>query len=120
MRFSIFLFVTLSSLKAFSQIDNIGSGHAIQFDGVDDYVSYGDIYNDLNLPFTVSAWVYMDPSNGLFPIFCTNDNPTVYRGFIFFISSTAVGCEFGDGTGGNNPLYRRGKIATVQNFSGRW
>src|SRR5260221_4010907 len=115
-----YCFVTFLSITAIAQSDNIGSGRAIQLNGIDDYVSYGDVYHDLNLPFTVSAWVYLDPSSGVNPIFCTNDNPIVYRGFIFFISPTAIGCEFGDGTGGNNPAFRRGKIANVSNVLGRW
>lgn len=117
--FSLFILGVSCSLGC-SQTDMVGAGHALSFDGVDDYVRYGDVYHDVNLPFTVSAWVYIDPSGGVSPIFCTNDNPTVYRGFIFLVSPTVLACEFGDGTGGNNPLYRRGKIAQVQNTLGRW
>ena len=111
----LFLF---TSLKA--QTDNVGSGRALLLDGIDDFVSYGDVYHNVNLPFSVSAWVYLDPASGVNPIFCTNDNPIVYRGFIFFITPTTFGCEFGDGTGGNNPAFRRGKIANVSNVLGRW
>jgi hypothetical protein len=117
--FGLFI-LGISCSLVYSQTDMVGAGRALSFDGVDDYVRYGDVYHDVNLPFTVSAWVYIDPSGGVSPIFCTNDNPTVYKGFIFFVSPTVLACEFGDGTGGNNPLYRRGKIAQVQNTLGRW
>jgi gliding motility-associated-like protein len=120
MKLYYLFFFSILSLDALSQVDAVGSGRAIQFDGAAGYVNYGDIYNNLTLPFTISAWVYMDPASGVYPIFCTNDNPIVYRGFIFFISPTSLGCEFGDGTGGNSPDYRRGKIASVQNVLGRW
>lgn len=103
-----------------AQVDNAGSGRALVLDGVDDYVSYGDAYHDVNLPFTISAWVYQDPTSSVNPIFCTNDNPLVYRGFIFYVSPIEMRCEFGDGTGGNNPAYRRGKLASVSNVVGRW
>ncbi|HTH55594.1 MAG TPA: LamG-like jellyroll fold domain-containing protein [Cyclobacteriaceae bacterium] len=118
-----FFFVALFGLTPLfvtAQIDNVGSGRAIQFDGVDDYIDYGSVYHDLNLPFTISAWVYLDPSSGPSPIFTTNDNDQIYRGFWFFISPTDLWCEFGDGTGGNQSGFRRGKQASLTNVAGRW
>ncbi len=60
---SIFLCFFSLFLPSFlySQTDNIGSGHAISFDGIDDYIDLGNIYDDLSLPFSVSAWIYIDP-----------------------------------------------------------
>lgn len=124
MKFGIFLlvlFFSLSTTKLHCQTDNVGSGRALQFDGVSSYVKMGDHYHDLNLPFTVSAWVYMDPNfTGGTPIMVTNDNNPIYRGFWFFMSRTNLWCEFGDGTGGFDPAYRRGKNATIPDFRGRW
>ncbi|HEV8515192.1 MAG TPA: LamG-like jellyroll fold domain-containing protein, partial [Cyclobacteriaceae bacterium] len=77
-------------------------------------------YKNLNLPFTISAWVFLDPSAGASPIFSTNDNNPLYRGFWFVITPTVIECEFGDGAGGNNPAFRSGKIASISNVTGRW
>lgn len=120
MRAFFFILTILLSISAKSQTDNAGSGRALLFDGVDDYIDFGNVYHDLNLPFTISAWVYLDPSSGAAPIFTSNDNDQIYRGFWFFISPTALWCEFGDGKGGNNPAFRRGKIANLSNNTGRW
>lgn len=116
-----FIIISLFPFLAFSQTDNIGSGRAIQFDGIDDYIVFNNSYNTLNLPFTISAWVFLDPS-GTFvtPIFVSNDNNPIYRGCWFVITRTTILCEFGDGTGGSNPAYRRGKQASIPNFSGSW
>lgn len=106
---------------SFAQTDNIGSGRALIFNGTDQYVSYGDVYHSLTQPFTISAWVYLDPAtSGTAPIFTTNDNDQIYRGFWFSMSTTHLWCEFGDGLGGNNPAYRRGIVAPISNVTGRW
>ena len=56
------LFVLILSLmlgvNAEGQTDNVGSGRALRFDGVDDFVDLGNTYHDLNLPFSISAWIY--------------------------------------------------------------
>jgi len=116
-----FGFSLLSFTPAFCQVDNVGSGHAIRFDGVDDLIDLGDTYHDLNLPFSVSAWIFIDPSVDYpVPIFVSNDNDPIYRGFWFFISHNLIWCEVGDGTGGSTPAFRRGKQAAVNNVTGRW
>ena len=108
-------------MSGYGQIDNVGSGRAIQFDGVDDFVLIGDHYHDLNFPFTISAWVYFDPDyNFPIPIFTTNHNDLDYHGFWFFISSTAIWCEIGDGKGGNNPAFRKGKFSFLTFPKGVW
>src|SRR5882757_2749596 len=112
----VFISFFLFSIASHGQIDSIGSGHALNFDGVDDFVTIGDKYHDLNLPFTVSAWVFLDPTAGAAPILVMNDNNPAYRGFWFSISPAALQCEFGDGTGGNSPAFRQGKIAFIQNM----
>jgi len=111
----------LSFTTAFCQVDNVGSGRAIRFDGIDDFIDLGDSYHNVNLPFSVSAWIYIDPTvNFPVPIFVSNDNDPAYRGFWFFISQNMIWCEFGDGTGGSTPAFRRGKQAGVSNVLGRW
>ena len=104
----------------FSQVDNTGSGRGLRFDGVNDYIEPEDTIPP-NLPFSVSAWVYLDPGyNAAAPIFVTNDNAPLYHGFWFAVGATFLQCEFGDGTGGNNPAFRRGKIVSISNVAGRW
>lgn len=121
MRLVFLIFFASLSVVSYSQIDSVGSGHALLFDGTNDYLDVGNHYHDLNLPFTISAWVYLDPAlNSPAPVFVTNDNNPNYRGFWFTVNSTAILCEFGDGTGGDNPAFRRGKLASVPNIRGRW
>src|SRR5690606_18267885 len=75
-------------------------------------IEFGDIYDDLTLPFTISVWVYVEPHGGaLHPIFTTQDNSVAYYGFDFLTSTTPhVGIQYGDGRGGNHPNYRRARV----------
>lgn len=118
----IILFLVFAKAPLFGQIDDVGSGHAIQFDGIDDYVDLGDIYDDLALPFTISAWIYIDPgvtpSGG--PVFVSQDNAPIYNGFWFFVGPTSISIEYGDGRGENLSDYRKGKAASIPNLTGRW
>ncbi|HEY9488275.1 MAG TPA: LamG-like jellyroll fold domain-containing protein [Chryseosolibacter sp.] len=105
-----------------AQLDNIGSGRAIRFDGIDDYIDLGDIYDDLTLPLTISAWVYVDPDNNViqYPIFASQDNTPVYNGFTFVCSTLPhIGFTIGDGKGGNNPAFRRSRAGYFKTL-GRW
>ncbi|MBS1682690.1 MAG: gliding motility-associated C-terminal domain-containing protein [Bacteroidetes bacterium] len=119
-KFLLSFFLLFLGLNAYSQIDYIGSGRCITLDGINDYVQVGN-YKNINFPLTISAWIYLDPSAiGANPILVSNDDNVTYHGFWFVISPTALECEFGDGTGGNNAAYRQGKIASVSNVLGRW
>jgi gliding motility-associated-like protein len=120
--FILSLLFIFSQVYVIAQIDSIGSGHAMVFDGVNDYVNLGNIYDDLMLPFTISAWVYMDADAGACPIFISQgqDSSPDYKGFWFFISPANLWIEHGDGKGGNNPAFRRGKIAVIGNLTKRW
>ncbi|HET6543689.1 MAG TPA: LamG-like jellyroll fold domain-containing protein [Chryseolinea sp.] len=120
---SIFLCFFSLFLPSFlySQTDNIGSGHAISFDGIDDYIDLGNIYDDLSLPFSVSAWIYIDPETTVAgPVFVSQDNDPIYNGFWFFATPTALFIEYGDGRGENLPAYRKGKTTPVSFMKGRW
>lgn len=123
MRFSVPLAVFLSfASPVFAQtIDYVGSGRALQFDGIDDYVDLGNIYDDLTLPITISAWVNLDNSaSGINPIFVSQDNSPIYNGFWFQASESNFSIEYGDGVGEDNPIYRRALSSTVSNKRGRW
>ncbi len=122
MRIFLLLFFSLGFYtSALSQVDKVGSGRAISFDGVDDRIDISKSYTSLNLPFSVSAWIFIDYTlNASTPIFVSNDNNPTYRGFWFLVSPTGVLCEFGDGAGASNPAFRRGKGATINSITGRW
>lgn len=98
---------------------------AISFDGVDDYIDLGNIYDDLGFPLTISAWVWLDPTatspSGSIPIFDSQEGLAVYHGFGFVTSTTSnIGISYGDGQGENHSAYRRSKSATFAPTTGRW
>jgi len=103
------------------QLDQTGSGRALLFDGTDDYIDLGNIYDDLALPVTVSVWVNMSPGAAYaFPIFNSQDNLPLYNGVTFIVSSSAFSIQYGDGMGENDPFYRRGKSASLPDLTGHW
>ena len=97
---------------------------AMLFDGVDDYIDLGNIYDDLSLPLSISAWVWLDPEapdGKTIPIFDSHDGLPLYNGFNFLTSKTSVaGVQYGDGLGENHIVYRRAKAATFSPIAGRW
>ncbi|MCD9019109.1 LamG-like jellyroll fold domain-containing protein [Parachryseolinea silvisoli] len=123
MRFSVVfaVFLSFASSVVAQTIDYVGSGRALQFDGVDDYVDLGNIYDDVKLPLTISVWTNLDNSaSGLNPIFTSQDNSPLYNGFWFQMSENNFSVEYGDGQGEDNPAYRRAISSTVGNKRGRW
>ena len=116
------IFILLIEQTLCSQsIDAVGSGHAISFDGVDDFIDFGDIYSDLALPFTISSWVYLDTDNNQpAPVFSNRNCDPIYTGFRLIVNNNVISLEYGDGLGGNNPTFRRGKQATVGSLKGAW
>lgn len=107
---------------AMGQVDDTGSGHALHFDGVDDYVEMQSDYSTFNLPFTISAWIKVDPANNdsALIVFSSNDNNPLYHGFFLAVGHGAIWCEYGDNLGGSNPNFRQGKRASVDEFYGKW
>lgn len=123
-KMTLFFLLSLVSRSemALGQSDVAGSGHAILFDGIDDYVDLGNIYDDIALPITISAWIYVEPNvNAIqYPIFDSQDNSSVYNGFTFVCSTLPhVGFTIGDGRGGNNPAFRRSRAGYFEKL-GRW
>jgi hypothetical protein len=99
------------------------SNRAILFDGVDDYIDLGNIYDNVTLPLTISAWIWLDPTapSGSIPIFDSQDGLPMYNGFNFMTSTASIaGIQYGDGLGENNSVYRRAKSATFSPVAGRW
>jgi hypothetical protein len=100
----LFILVSWLSLEVQGQRDDIGSGRAVFFDGIDDYVDLGDSYDALQLPVTVSAWINLDPQvSNWAPVFISQDNTEVYNGFWLIVMPTSISIGYGDGEGQNNP-----------------
>lgn len=118
----IIFLVFMLTLTLSAQEDNVGSGRAIVFNGSSDYIDFGDIYKDLKIPFTISAWVYFDPASlspgG--PIFANRNCTPIYTGFRLFATPTSISVDCGDGFGGNSPVFRKGWLANVNLPKGRW
>lgn len=115
------LLALLIIFPAFLYSQPSGSGKCLAFNGVDNYVDLGDIYDDLYPPFTISAWIFLDESaEGWAPVFASQDNSAVYKGTVFLVSKDQVGIEYGDGRGWNNPQFRRSKGANVGDITNRW
>jgi hypothetical protein len=114
------LFFVISFNPAFSQYDNISSGRALAFDGIDDYIDLGNILDDLEFPFTISAWVFLDSASNGGPVFVSQDNSPVYNGFWFYVRQDRISIEYGDGLGENKPFFRRGKSAAIEGITNQW
>lgn len=112
------MIVTIENIQNY-QLDN----RAIMFDGINDYIDLGNIYDDVTLPLTISAWIWLDPSapNGPIPIFDSQDGLPSYNGFNLLTSNTSIiGVQYGDGIGENNSAFRRAKSAAFAPVTGRW
>jgi len=100
-----------------AQSNYIGSGISLQFNGNDgNYVNLGDVYNDLNFPLTIEAWVYPTAwtAAGDYAGIMATDNASTgsYYGYWFrFNSSGKLIFEIGDGSGAGS-TDRRGKVTT--------
>lgn len=112
--------ILLRSSIAYAQIDAVGSGHAVRFDGIDDFIDVGNVYDDLQLPFTISAWVSFPEGTNGGPVFVSQDNSPIYNGFWFIVRPSVIGIEYGDGLGENNPAFRRGKSAAITIQANQW
>lgn len=116
-----FLLILILHYPTLAQTDLIGAGRAIQFDGINDYIDLGNVYDDITLPLSISAWVYVEPSSKyMLPVFASQDNAPLYNGFWFCLTASNLFFEYGDGKGDQNAAFRRGKSAVVSNLQGRW
>lgn len=108
-----------------AQSNSIGSGIAASFPGPEgNIIDIGNVYNDLNFPVTVEAWVHPTAwLAGLYrPVF-TTDNVGFggnYSGFwLRFNSSGKLIFEIGDGSG-SGWTDRRGKMTTTSVALNTW
>lgn len=116
----LLLFFSIIVAAGLSQTDPVGSGQAIKLDGIDDYIDLGNIYDDLIFPFSISAWVKVDPTATSGPVFVSQDNGPIYNGFWFYAAPSTIWVEYGDGRGEGGPEFRRGIRADVPSLVDRW
>ena len=93
-----------------AQSNSIGSGIDLQFPGFSNsYVDLGDVYNDLDFPFTIEVWLKLKeypPIHG--GIFFSDNSAGNYYGIYFNVEQTGrIRIEFGDGFGAGSQ-FRRG------------
>ncbi|MBT1688971.1 LamG-like jellyroll fold domain-containing protein [Dawidia soli] len=105
----------------YAQSDFKSSGRCIEFDGVDDYIDLGNILDNLALPLTVEAWVYVDGTPAyVLPVFSSQDNLPLYNGVDFGVTATRITGGYGDGRGENSGQYRRAKSQTIASIADKW
>lgn len=100
-----------------------GSGNTLKFDGVSTRIIHPALFNDLNLPITLSYWLKVDgvPNTveRVFNSCYTPDN--FYYGFSSHFITNGVNINYGDGRGPLNPAFRRGKkYQFVGEISDQW
>ncbi|MBL7054649.1 hypothetical protein ISS05_02740 [Candidatus Woesearchaeota archaeon] len=91
----------------------LGPGYDLNgalFDGIDDYLSYGDIMN-LNLPVSISLWVKATDSSKN-PILFSEGGTNTHEGFWLYLitgsNANRIEIGYGDGTGtGSNDRNSR-------------
>jgi len=82
---------------------------AYEFNGNDDYIDLGDNFNDVNIPFTISVWIYrIQNESDHDAIFASENYPQNYSGFWLQVFETYIGIHYGDG-GWPSSNSRRGK-----------
>ncbi len=66
------------------------SNYSLICDGVDDYITMGDVLNfDYNEPFTISAWIDLETSVASFmPVVAKQESSGNYRGYHFYITKS--------------------------------
>jgi hypothetical protein len=98
-------------------------GAAYAFDGVDDFIDCGDILNDVEPPFTVSAWMKSDlpvPANR---IFTSDEHASAYHGIVLQVLNSpaprSLEVNYGDGEGVGHQ-FRRSWVAERVVLEGLW
>lgn len=120
---------TAAELRAFTgsniltvEFNNV-ENQAIVLDGIDDYIDLGNIYDNVQLPISISSWIWIDPGKTSHnPIFVSQDDlaDPLYKGFYLVVNSTHLFTGYGDGLGGNHPAYRNDKTAAHGGIAGKW
>ena len=114
----LFLFPFLGN----GQNASAGSGNCLTYDGVDDYITVtGGAAHNYALPFTISAWVKIDPSaTGEIPIFSSNDQSNVNAGLHFWLTDTSFNAGYCNDQTGAFAQNTRYKTYTTDTLKGEW
>ncbi|MDA9863537.1 hypothetical protein N9C70_00545 [Flavobacteriales bacterium] len=104
--------ITVSESGAYNvQIgDASNANYRLEFDGVDDYVSFGSSLNITSYPFSIQADISAPDEGYFFPILYTDDGTDGYSGFWLQISATTLQINVGEGQNGGSS-NRRSKSA---------
>ncbi|HYV91972.1 MAG TPA: LamG-like jellyroll fold domain-containing protein [Chitinophagales bacterium] len=118
-QFAFLLSLCVSISIAEAQSNKIGSGIALKFDGgVGNYVDLGDVFNTLDFPFTIEAWI--NPASNPVQqdgIFSSENDASAYNGawlyrwYYTYSSPDVLRIEFGNGQG-SGYQFRRGFLTT--------
>lgn len=120
MRRILLLVALLATIFSCEDEDATKKDRAIQLNGENAYVNLGNIYDDLQLPITISAWIKLQSIEQYAPIFVSQDNLPGYSGFMFMATPSGIAIQYGDGQGENHPAYRRGKSASTSSLINKW
>ncbi len=109
------------SLKAYSQINDIGPGNGVDFKDNNSWIEIENAPSNFNLPVSAMAWVKVGEIQGAWSgLYKSHDSPNLYAGFWFLVSPDRINIGYGDGKGANDPVFRRSKIADIVNIKDQW
>lgn len=116
------LFFLVFSFSGLAQNPSAGPGNCLTFDGIDDHITItGGASHNYALPFSISAWIYIDPTaTGVIPLFSSNDQSTSNLGLHFWLTDTSINAGYSNGSTGaflTNTFYRQ---YVSNNFKGMW
>lgn len=117
-RLALLAFVLLLPTAHAQSVDS-----AMDFQG-SHFIELGDVFNDVALPFSIEAWVYLRSSETQYLI-RTEDQPHptpgVHAGFWFaFRFGNEISIHYGDGTGSGRQSRRAKHGVAPQSLVGRW
>ena len=107
---------TLANGCSDSKVVTISSCDEINFDGVDDYITFKNNYN-LNGPFSIEAWIKPNSVTGEQILFSRKDNGDNTKGYDFRLSGRSV--EFNWYSGSGNGTIAKANVITG-NAPYRW
>lgn len=104
--------------------DRFGNPNAAYVLDPGNVIDLGDVLNDVDVPLTISAWLYVTGNRPPYSIFNSDrkpfQRPTEYFGFYFIISSkNTLGVSYGD-SGRESPQSRRSLHSAIDVPLGRW
>lgn len=93
---------------------------AYLFDGVDDYIEFGNTFNELTVPFSIAFWVRQDGTGQFSGVFFSDDWNAGYAGVRISLSGSHLDVSFGDGGGSVVSSNRRSFLIGAAAPEGVW